>query len=106
MASSRRAQPRCGTYIHFGSVGATSSRPDFRGDVDSSANAPCHVACVRVRGSLVDSKLPAGGEPKVADFHILDAIWAGADEDVLRLEISVNDVEAVDMSQALKHLAE
>ena len=73
------------TYIHFGSVRATTACSHFWGNVNGSANTSGHIACVHVGGSLIHSKLPAGGQAKISNLDIFNTIWAGANEDVLRL---------------------
>ena len=50
--------------------------------------------------------MAAGCEPKVSNFHIFNAIWASADKDILGLEISMDNVEAVDVGKSLEDLAE
>jgi hypothetical protein len=94
------------TYIHFGSVRATASGPDFGGNINSSADAPGHVAGICAGSGLVGDQLTAGRQSEVSNFYIFDSIRTSTDEDVLRLEIPVNDVEAVDVSEALEDLTE
>lgn len=45
---------------------------------------------------LVCSYESLAGQPKVPYFDIIDAVWADADEDVVRLEITVDNVQAVE----------
>jgi hypothetical protein len=93
------------TYVDFCSVRATTSGPDLRGDVDGRADRTRHVAHIPTGGSLVHTKLSACGQPKVSNLDVLDTVWPSADENVLGLEISVHNVEAVDMGKAFEDLA-
>ena len=94
------------TYIHLRGIGSTTSCSHFRGNINSRTNAPGYVACIRVRGSLIHRKLSTSGQPKVSNLDIFYTVRACTNEDILRLEVAVDNVEAVDMGKTLKHLAE
>lgn len=87
------------TYINLRAVHPIHRRPHLGSSIGSSANTLGEIVSVdSMRYSLVESELPTGCQPKVADFDVVCPISAAADEDILWLQISMDDAQAMDMS--------
>jgi hypothetical protein len=50
--------------------------------------------------------VPARCQSEISNLYVFHTIWAGAYKNVLGLEVAVDDVEAVDVGEALENLAE
>lgn len=85
------------TYIDLGGIGAASSGSHFGGDVDGRANASGQITRVHVGSVPVRYRLTAGGEAEITNLDILDAVDAGADEDVFGFEIPMDDIQPMDV---------
>lgn len=85
----RLAEPFWGpgeTHIDFGTVHAVCGRSNSRRRVVRSTYASCHVVRLKaVSSSLIHGELPTSCKTKVANFYVVDAVRAAADEDILRL---------------------
>lgn len=93
------------TYINFGGVGATASRPNLRRNVDSCADTSCLVRGIDIAGrkyTVSAAELACRRKTEITNLDTVHTVDACTNENVVWLEITVHDAEAVDMSKALE----
>lgn len=95
------------TYIDFGCIRSPPCSANLRRNVIRRSDTPCHIIGIRaVRHSFIYSELARGGQSEVADLDIVHAVWAETDEDVVGFQVTMDDIESVNVDEALEDLAE